>query len=212
MARAGRLKTALKALLAVLATATLLPLATSAYVALRYRTRLVAADAAPPSDVAVVFGAGLAQNNEPSPILKERMDRAIALYRAGKVKRLLVTGDNEDRYHNETSVMRRYALERGVLAEHLLADPAGFSTYDSCYRAKSVFKVDRAILVTQRFHLPRALYIANSLGLESWGVPAADEPSAAWEYELRELLSRPLAWAMVLAGSPPRSLEPPRAH
>src|SRR3954468_20028251 len=143
--------------------------AASLYVDRRYASRIVAPAEAPASPVALVFGARLSRS-EPSPLLAERLDMAIALYRQGKVKRILVSGDNSDRYHDETEAMRRYAVEQGVPAGDLLADDWGLSTYDSCVRAKEVFHLDQVLLVTQRIHLPRATFIANSVGLDARGV------------------------------------------
>lgn len=172
-------------------------LALSFYVEWRYDARIVRAEEAPEAPVALVFGAGLAQG-APSPVLAERLDAAYALWRAGKVERVLVSGDNAERYHDETLAMRRYLLRRGLPEDALQADLGGLSTYDSCVRARRHFGVQRALLVTQRFHLPRALFIANSVGLDAWGVPADAGRRGTRRYAVRELLSRPLALLMVL--------------
>jgi len=174
----------------------------SSYVDLRYASRIVSPAEAPAAPVALVFGAGLSRS-EPSPLLAERLDMAIALYRQGKVKRILVSGDNSDRYHDETEAMRRYAVEQGVPAADLLADDWGLSTYDSCVRAREVFHLDQVLLVTQRFHLPRATFIANSVGLQAHGVPADPASRRGSPYALRELISRPLALGMVLVRPAP---------
>jgi len=173
----------------------------SAYVGRRYAGRILPPDAAPDAPVALVFGAGLSRG-EPSPLLAERLDMAIALHRQGKARRILVSGDNSDRYHEETAAMRRYVVERGVSAADLLEDDLGLSTYESCVRARRVFGLDRVLLVTQRFHLPRALFIANSIGLDAFGVAADPVPRPGSSYLLRELLSRPLALWMVLRPEP----------
>ncbi len=173
-------------------------LASSEYVERRYAGRIVPRAEAPDVPVAVVFGAGLA-GKEPSPLLAERVDAAVALYRAGKVRRILMSGDNSDPFHDETGAMRRRAASQGVPPAALVEDPAGYSTYDSCIRARDVFGVRRAILVTQRFHLPRALYLANAVGIDAWGVAADEgrEPRSA--YAVRELFSRALAlWTVLL--------------
>ena len=154
----------------------------------------------PHAPVALVFGAGLASRGEPSKILAERIDAAIRLYRTGKVERLLLSGDNSERYHDETRAMRRYALEQGLAPEALLRDVAGVSTYDSCYRAKQLFGVRRAILVTQAFHLPRALFIANSLGIDAYGIAAQPAAKNHPLDELREFFARPLALVRVAWG------------
>ncbi|MBI3182760.1 MAG: YdcF family protein [Myxococcales bacterium] len=173
-------------------------LGTSTFVGRRYQERIATAEEAPSAPVALVFGAGLGPNGALSPVLAERMDAAISLYRAGKVEKLLLSGDNSDRYHDETGAMRRYALGRGVDGSAVVEDLAGLSTYESCYRARAVFGVERAILVTQSFHLPRALFIANSVGIDAHGVSADQGRSGGHSYELREFVSRPLALWMVL--------------
>ncbi len=171
--------------------------AASVYVDRRYASRIVPPSEAPAAPVALVFGAGLS-GSEPSPLLAERLDTAVALYRQGKVKRILVSGDNSDRYHDETEAMRRYAVDQGVPPADLLQDDWGLSTYDSCVRAREVFHLDQVLLVTQRFHLPRATFIANSVGLDARGVPADPASRQGSPYALRELVSRPLALGMVL--------------
>jgi vancomycin permeability regulator SanA len=134
----------------------------------------------------------------PSAVLAQRLDAAIALWRSGKAQAVLVSGDNSDRFHDETRAMRRYMLERGLPEQAVLGDDSGLSTYDSCVRAFTVFQVRKALLVTQRFHLPRALYIANSVGMDAWGVAADEGLPSTRRYAVRETLSRVLALIMVL--------------
>ncbi|WP_370459161.1 vancomycin high temperature exclusion protein [Aggregicoccus sp. 17bor-14] len=201
---AGRVARGLvRALVRVLLLCVVLSLGASLYVSLRYRGRILPAARAPEAPVALVFGAGLAAVREPSPVLAERLDKAVELYRSGKVKRLLVSGDNSDRRHDETRAMVAYVRARGVPEADVEADFAGLSTYDSCVRAHRVFEVRRALLVTQAFHLPRALFIANSIGVEAWGVAADEGRQGTRRYALRELVSRPLALAMVLLHAEP---------
>jgi SanA protein len=178
-------------------------LGSSAYVALRYADRIVAADQAPEAEVALVFGAGLSASRRPSPVLAERIDAGLALYRAGKVSKVLLSGDNALPHHNETGAMRAYALAKGLPAEAILEDAAGLSTYDSCYRAVSVFGVKRALLVSQRFHLPRALFLSNSMGIDAYGVAADVHRSGRSPYAVRELVSRSLALLMTWTRSAP---------
>ena len=125
-----------------------------------------------PSDyaVAIVFGAGLTRSGEPTAILQDRVAAAADLYFAGKVKKLLMSGDNRFVYYNEPGAMRDYALKLGVPEDAIVLDYAGRRTYDTCYRAKAIFGVTQAILVTQAFHMPRALYLCNRLGVDSIGV------------------------------------------
>lgn len=127
---------------------------------------------APPRPVVIVFGAGLTRNGEASAVLRDRIQTAARLYFAGKARKLLMTGDNSTIHYNEPEAMRRYALSLGVPEADIVLDYAGRRTYDSCYRARAIFGVHQAILVTQGFHLPRALYLCNMLGIEAVGVPA----------------------------------------
>jgi SanA protein len=125
---------------------------------------------APSQQVAIIFGAGLWRDGSPTPILKDRIRVGANLYFSGKVKKLLMSGDNQFVTYNEPEAMRQYALELGVSDEAIVLDFAGRRTYDSCYRAKHIFGVENAILVTQKFHMSRAIYTCNHLGLESVGV------------------------------------------
>jgi SanA protein len=122
--------------------------------------------------VAIVFGAGLRRDGTPTAILKDRVETAAQLYQLGKVSKLLMSGDNRFVEYNEPEAMRQYALDLGVPDEDIVLDYAGRRTYDTCYRAGAIFQVDSAILVTQNFHLPRALFLCNWLGVESTGVEA----------------------------------------
>ena len=190
--------------LLVLGAGTVLGLgAASLYVERRYADRILPRTQVPPTPVALVYGAGLAPGGVPSPVLAQRLDAAIALYQAGTVGSLLLSGDNSDPFHDETRAMARYVRERGVPASALEEDDAGLSTYDSSVRARSVFGVRRAVLVTQRFHLTRALYIANSVGIDAWGVAADEGRPRTRRYILREGLSRVLALGMVLTHARP---------
>jgi vancomycin permeability regulator SanA len=173
-------------------------LALSHFVRVRYQDRIVPLSSAPEAPVVLVFGAGLAPGGVPSAVLAQRLDTAIALWKAGKARAVLVSGDNSDRFHDETRAMRRYMLDRGLPEQALLGDDSGLSTYDSCVRAFTVFQVRRALLVTQGFHLPRALYIANSVGMDAWGVAADEGRPSTRRYLVREMFSRVLALAMVL--------------
>lgn len=179
--------------------------AASYFVQWRHHGRIHRLESVPPATYAIVFGAGLSKG-EPSDVLRERIDMAVALYRLGKVRKLLVSGDNWDRRHVETEAMRRYAEAAGVPARDITEDVAGLSTYDSCYRARDVFGIDRAILVTQLFHLPRALYFANGLGMDAVGVASDYRSPDHWTslYAVREFFSRALAAVMVLWEPPPR--------
>lgn len=126
----------------------------------------------PARRVAVIFGAGLWRDGSPTPILQDRVETGTRLYFAGKVEKLLMTGDNSIIEHNEPEAMRQYALKLGVPDSDIVLDYAGRRTYDSCYRAKEIFRVKEAILITQKFHLARALFLCNALGLDGVGVEA----------------------------------------
>ncbi|MBE6564760.1 MAG: SanA protein [Ruminococcaceae bacterium] len=123
-------------------------------------------------DCALVLGAGVKENGRLSDMLADRMDTAIALYKDGRVPKLLLSGDHGREDYDEVNAMRAYALERGVPSSDMFTDHAGFSTYESVYRARDVFAVEKAVIVTQEYHLHRALYIAESLGVEAVGVSA----------------------------------------
>lgn len=129
-------------------------------------------EAAPAGRVAIVFGAGLRRDGRPTAVLRDRVATAASLYFAGKVEKLLMSGDNRFDTYNEPRAMGDYALELGVPEEAVVLDYAGQRTYDTCYRARDIFGIRQAILVTQSFHLPRALYTCNMLGVKAVGVPA----------------------------------------
>ena len=122
--------------------------------------------------VAIVFGAGLWRDGTPTPVLRDRVATASQLYFSGKVQKLLMSGDNRFIEYNEPAAMRDYALSLGVPEKDIVHDYAGRRTYDTCYRARAIFGVDQAILVTQGFHLPRALFLCEALGVQSAGVQA----------------------------------------
>jgi len=136
------------------------------------RQHIYTVDTAPDARVAIVFGAGIRRDGSPTPVLRDRVDTAAKLYFSGKVEKLLMSGDNRFLDYNEPAAMRSYALELGVPDEAIVLDYAGRSTYETCYRARDIFSLREAILITQSFHLPRALYICNLLGVTAQGVSA----------------------------------------
>jgi SanA protein len=160
-----------------------------------YGTRIYTRAAEVPAHhVAIVFGAAV-RGNRPTPVLADRVEAAVELYRAGRVQKLIMTGDNRLVGYNEPAAMIAYAQEMGVPAQDLVADYAGRRTYDSCYRARDIFGVQNAVLVTQNFHLDRALFICDRLGLEVVGY-AADRrtyPGYRWVWWLREVPATALA-------------------
>jgi SanA protein len=162
--------------------------------------------------VAIVFGAGLRPDGSAGPVLRDRVETAVGLYHAGKVDKLLMSGDNRFVEHNEPSAMREYALSFGVPDEDIVLDYAGRRTYDTCYRAGAIFQVDSAILVTQHFHMARALFLCNSLGVESTGVEADNtyfRKISRLIWNTRELFATPQAvWDVYLAKPIPVLGEP----
>jgi SanA protein len=152
-------------------------------------------DDVPARQVAIVFGAAV-RSNRPTPVLADRVEAAVELYQAGRVRKLLMTGDNRFVDYNEPDAMIAYAVELGVPESDLVADYAGRRTYDSCYRARDIFALNQAVLVTQGFHLSRALFICDRLGLDVVGY-AADRrtfPGSQWMWRLREVPALALAW------------------
>lgn len=136
--------------------------------------RVYAVETAPSQRVAIVFGAGLTRSGQPTPILRDRVETAAQLYLAGKAQTLLMSGTTEAGRYSEPEAMRQYAVSLGVPAAAIMVDDAGYRTYDTCYRAKAVYGLDSALLVTQSFHLPRALFLCNALGLNASGVTASN--------------------------------------
>ena len=128
----------------------------------------------PADRVAIVFGAGLRRDGTPTAVLRDRVETAAQLYFDGKAEKLLMSGDNRVADYNEPESMRQHARSLGVPDKAIVLDYAGRRTYDTCYRAKAVFGVESAILVTQKFHMSRALFTCNALGLKAVGVEAAN--------------------------------------
>ena len=147
------------------------------------KSRLYTVDNAPASRIAIVFGAGLQRDGTPTAILKDRVATAADLYFAGKVQKILMSGDNRFLYYNEPGAMMAYAVKLGVPQKDIVLDYAGRRTYDTCYRALYIFGVQEALLVTQDYHLPRALFTCNQIGLKSVGV-IADQHTGIYYYSL----------------------------
>lgn len=176
----------------------------------RYRYDAVAA--VPPRPVALVLGAGLNPDNTPSAMLADRIDAAAALLRAGRVRGLLFSGDNGTAFHNELASMQRYAIAHGVPAGRIVLDYAGFDTYDSCFRARRIFGIRRAVVVTQEFHLARATYLCRSMGIDAVGLAQPDwgkyGSDLMTRQALREIVARVKAVADALIHRPPALLGP----
>lgn len=142
-------------------------------------------------DCILVLGAGLKEDGTPNYMLRDRLDVAITLYHEEAAPKMLLTGDNGRIEYDEVTAMKRYVMERGVPAEDIFLDYAGFSTYESMYRASHIFQVKKAVVVTQEYHQYRALYIGEALGLEVVGVASDQRTYQGQRYrDFRELLAR----------------------
>lgn len=137
----------------------------------------------------LVLGAQI-NEDKPSAVLKNRLDEGIRLYNLDCAPKLLLTGDGGARGQDEISVMKKYALDAGVPAQDIFVDREGFNTYDSMYRAKMVYGIQQALVVTQDFHLTRSLYIARSLGIEAYGVSAQPVEDMQFLRDIREVGAR----------------------
>jgi len=197
MQRLKRMLNALKRLLVRLIRLSLVALviilAINGYVVFKYRERIITVEEAKAKDVdcILVLGAAVWGGTRPSPMLQDRLDKGIELYNQGASPRMLMSGDHGGQYYDEVNVMKNYAMDAGIEDSHIFMDHAGFSTYESMIRAKEVFEVDSVIIVTQGYHLSRALYIANELGLEAYGV--ASDPrkyNGQFYRDLREMAAR----------------------
>ncbi len=143
----------------------------------RYADRIYGMlDAVPERGVALVFGAGYWPDGTPSDVMKDRVEAAVELYRSGRVRTVLFSGDNRFPDYNEPAKMREYALGLGLPDGAIVLDYGGRRTYDTCYRARDIFGLREVVLVTQRYHLPRALYICEHLGLDAVGYVADRRP------------------------------------
>ncbi len=157
------------------------------------KTKIIAADEATGinADCIIVLGAGIRRDGSPSPMLEDRILAGIDLYNRGISDRLLMSGDHSTKNYDEVNTMKAYAVKNGILSEHVFMDHAGISTYDSIYRAREIFQASKIIIVSQSYHLYRALYIANALGIEAYGISADPRIYAGQEArELREKAAR----------------------
>ncbi len=146
-------------------------------------------------NVGLVFGSGLKTSTTPSDILEDRILTAIKLYQEGKVGKFIMSGDNQGVNHNEVSVMKSYAIEQGLPEDAILLDHAGKNTLASCQNVKEIFGLTKIVLVTQEYHLRRALYTCNELGIDAIGVPAQSRPYVKQlKYTVREYFASFNAW------------------
>ena len=141
-------------------------------------------------DCILILGAGI-WSDKPSPMLQDRLDEGIKLYKKGLSSKIIMSGDHGKEEYDEVNVMKSYAIEKGVPSKDIFMDHAGFSTYESVYRAKEVFEVKKMIIVTQKYHLYRALYIADRLGINAYGVNSNPKKYSGQIFrEVREILAR----------------------
>ncbi|SEG03731.1 vancomycin high temperature exclusion protein [Paenibacillus sp. UNC499MF] len=160
--------------------------------------RKVSAENAPGADAIIVLGAKVHPDGRLSEMLKDRMITAAELYESGKADKILVSGDHGTLGYNEVRAMKDFLLERGIAEEHIFMDHAGFNTYESMYRAKAIFQIRKAVVVSQDYHLARALYDAEGLGIEAYGVAAdRQEYRGMTKFKAREMAARSKDFALI---------------
>ncbi len=191
--------------LAVVVVAVLVFVGTNAAAVLTTRDDIVDQQtaAAFDADAIVVLGASVRPDGTPSGILQDRLDDGIALYFAGAAPKIIMSGDNGTESYNECWAMKRYAVSQGVPSEDVFCDHAGFSTYETMYRARHVFGAERIVVATQTYHLYRALYDAQGVGMEAIGVPSdyGEYANQSW-YDIREVFARTKDFFQVLFSVP----------
>ena len=158
-------------------------------------------------DCILVLGCGVRSDGKPSHMLQDRLDVAIAAYQMGLAPKLLMSGDHGREHYDEVNAMKDYAISRGVPSEDIFMDHAGFSTYESMHRARDIFQCERIIIVTQNYHLYRAIHNARAFGMEAVGIPSDLRSYARQLYfDIREAAARVKDWAWCIAKVPPTYL------
>jgi len=182
----------------------------NAYVTTSIKNRIVTVEEASKLkdvDCILILGAGVWEKNTPSPMLHDRLEQGIALYKKGVSNRLLMSGDHGRVDYDEVNVMKQYAIDQGIPSENIFMDHAGFSTYESMYRARDIFKVKKMIVITQRYHMYRSLYDGRGLGLDVYGVSSDPRQYAGQTYrEGREILARCKDFLYIIAKPKPTYL------
>ena len=189
----SRKKRALVVLVALFLVSILLPLGISAYVCQSVQDQILTPEQAAKldADAILVLGALVRDGGKPSGILEDRLITGIQAYESGASDRLLMSGDHGQDDYDEVNAMKDYALEAGIPSENIFMDHAGFSTYESLYRARDIFQVKTVLIVTQEYHLYRALYVARALGLNAYGLTSDRGTYAGMaRFEAREILAR----------------------
>ena len=162
---------------------------------------------APVCDAIMILGARVYSSGAPSLVLKDRLDYGYELYKQGKAKKILVSGDHGRIEYNEATAMKEYLLRKNVPSEDIFMDHAGFNTYDSMYRAKAIFCIDSLLISTQDFHINRSVYIARALGIDAYGYPCKDKPEYQMRFQyIREGLARVKAFWDTLIKRKPKYL------
>jgi Uncharacterized membrane protein len=205
-----RIKGILFVLISLAAAGLLLIAAVNVFVRSSVRKRIISSEEAlklDKVDCILILGAGIWENNKPSQMLEDRLKLGIKLYQAGAADKLLMSGDHGKKDYNEVGVMKQYAITAGVPSEDIFMDHAGFSTYESLYRARDIFQAHKVIVVTQKYHMYRALYIGKGLGMEVYGV-ASDPREYAGQYkrQLREIVARGKDFFYVITKPRPKYL------
>lgn len=192
-----------RTLLALSAVAVLLLGLPTVIAVLSSNSHTFTVEEAPAAQVAIVFGAGLNRDGSPGAVLRDRVSTAADLYFNGKVQKLLMSGDNRFVDYNEPGAMQAYAIELGVPEADIVLDYAGRRTYDTCYRAQNIFGIQQALLITQAYHLPRALITCRSLGLDAMGIVADQReynPVSFTRWRIREVPATMVAfWDLYIA-------------
>ena len=201
------LKRGILALFCLGITGTAVVFGLSSYIKKETAEKIITAEEATDADCILVLGCGVREDGSPSLMLRDRLEKGIELYEAGTAPKLLMSGDHGRKDYDEVNLMKSYAMGKGVPSEDIFMDHAGFSTYDSMYRARDIFCAEKVIVVSQEYHLYRALYLAEKLGLEAYGVPAQNVNYRGQTYrELREMLARAKDFCTAMVQPKPKYL------
>ena len=161
----------------------------------KYTDKIIEVDQIESPAIGLVFGAGLKAKGQPGAILEDRVAKAITLYQDGKIGKIVMSGDNSTANHNEVQAMKNYALDQGLFEDAIIMDHAGIDTFNSCKRYAELVGSKKVVLITQKYHLPRALYICNELGLDATGIIAESKSSKIkLKYKAREFFASFKAW------------------
>ena len=169
------------------------------------KTQIVEIDDLDDADCILILGAYVRPSGEPSAMLRDRLEKGYEVFEAHKAPKFLLSGDHGQKFYDEVNIMREYIEAKGVDKELIFMDHAGFSTYESLYRARAIFEAHKVIIITQEYHLPRALYTAHKMGIEAQGVPAEKiNYRGMTRYKGREMLARvkDFMWVNIIRPKP----------